>query len=288
MAMKKMPYNPPAMETRMEQHLPQVVDIAAAAGREIMEVYAGEGEFQVESKSDGSPLTEADRRAHHLIAERLAQLAPDIPLLSEESEARAFAERRAWRRYWLVDPLDGTKGFIRRTDQFSVNIALIENSRAVLGAVHAPTSGASYFAARGGGAFKTDGGAARPIRARKFDGARAVMVTSRSHAKGAVEEYRARLAAEGIEVEVSGAGSSLKICAVAEGAADIYPRFGPTSEWDTAAAHCVLEAAGGGLTDAAGETLRYNKENILNPWFLAAGDAGFDWAARARGLEGAE
>ena len=210
MAMKKMPYNPPAMENRMEQHLPQVVDIAAAAGREIMEVYAGEGEFRVESKSDGSPLTEADRRAHNLIAERLAQLAPDIPLLSEESEARAFAERRAWRRYWLVDPLDGTKGFIRRNDQFSVNIALIENSRAVLGAVHAPTSGASYFAARGGGAFKTDGGAARPIRARKFDGARAVMVTSRSHAKGAVEEYRARLAAEGIEVEVSGAGSSLE------------------------------------------------------------------------------
>ncbi|MGR3985243.1 MAG: 3'(2'),5'-bisphosphate nucleotidase CysQ [Gammaproteobacteria bacterium] len=271
------------MENKMEQRMREVVDIAIAAGREILDVYAGD--FQVESKSDGSPLTEADRRAHDLIETRLAQLAPDIPLLSEESDARAFSQRRAWPRYWLVDPLDGTKGFIKRSDQFSVNIALVEGARAVLGAVHAPVSGASYFAAAGGGAFKTDGNKARPIRARKFDRARAVMLVSRSHASGADAAYRARLAAEGIEVDVSGFGSSLKICSVAEGAADIYPRFGPTSEWDTAAAHCVLKAAGGDITDLAGAPLQYNKANILNPCFLAAGDTGFDWAARARELE---
>ncbi|MGR3913704.1 MAG: 3'(2'),5'-bisphosphate nucleotidase CysQ [Gammaproteobacteria bacterium] len=271
------------MKIKTEQLLMQVADIAAAAGREIMDVYAGD--FQVESKSDGSPLTEADRRAHNLIEARLARLAPHIPLLSEESDARAFSERRAWPRYWLVDPLDGTKGFIRRTDQFSVNIALIEGARAALGVVHAPVTGVSYFAVESGGAFKMDGGAARPIRTRKFDRAHAVMLVSRSHGSGADQAYRARLAAEGIALTVTATGSSLKICAVAEGLADIYPRLGPTSEWDTAAAHCVLTAAGGDITDPAGAPLQYNKEDILNSWFFAAGDTGFDWAARARELE---
>lgn len=268
----------------MKHALQQVVEIAAAAGREILEVYAGD--FAVEEKRDGSPLTQADRRAHALIDAQLRKLTPEIPVLSEESDAHAFSARRGWRRYWLVDPLDGTKGFIKRTDEFTVNIALIEDSHAVLGAVHAPVSGVSYFAAAGGGAYKSGGAshAAREIRVKKFDRKRAVMMASRAHAGANVTAYRARLESAGIEIALSGVGSSLKICAVAEGAADIYPRLGPTSEWDTAAAHCVLRAAGGILVDPAGAPLRYNKEDLLNPWFLAAGDADFDWAAPARAV----
>ncbi len=277
--------------------LEQVVDIAIAAGKEILEVYAGE--FAVQHKTDGSPLTEADRRAHELIHARLLQLEPRLPVLSEESGARAFEQRRGWARFWLVDPLDGTKGFIRRNDEFTVNIALIEGSRPVLGVVHAPVTGVSHYAAAGAGAFKTtadadadaDGKAAPgkaapvPIRVKKFNRERAVMVASRAHAGAAVEAYRARLAGVAREVAVTGIGSSLKICLVAEGLADIYPRLGPTSEWDTAAAQCVLEAAGGSVTALSGEPLAYNKADILNPWFLAAGDRDFDWGALAQGLE---
>ncbi len=280
----------------MTGRLQQVVAIAIAAGAEILDVYAGE--FEVEIKGDGSPLTEADRRAHELIHRRLLQLDPAIPLLSEESDAEAFAARHGWHRFWLVDPLDGTKEFVKRSDQFTVNIALIEGDRPVLGVVHAPVSGVSYYAAHGvntGGATGTTSateafragsdGKATPIRVKKFDRKKAVMVASRSHSGAAVEAYRARLAGEAERVEVTGMGSSLKICVVAEGLADIYPRLGPTSEWDTAAAHCVLEAAGGSVTTLAGERIRYNKENIRNPWFLAGGDREFDWTALARGLE---
>ncbi len=263
--------------------LRQVLDIAIAAGREILDVYAGS--FQVEHKRDGSPLTQADRRAHRLIHERLQRLDPQTPLLSEESDASTFAQRRAWRRFWLVDPLDGTREFVKRNDEFTVNIALIEGGRAVLGVVHAPAKGVSHYAAAGVGAFKSGAdGKATPIRVKKFERAKAIMVSSRSHAGAAVEAYRARLADEADEVEVTGMGSSLKICLVAEGLADIYPRLGPTSEWDTAAAHCVLESAGGSMTTLCGVPLRYNKADILNPWFLAGGDPKFDWSALAHGL----
>lgn len=267
---------------RMPTRLQQVVDIAIDAGREILEVYGGA--FTVEQKSDGSPLTEADRRAHDLIHARLRQLDPGIPILSEESESAAFAQRRSWNRLWLVDPLDGTRGFVERSDHFTVNIALIEGGRATLGVVHAPVQGDSYYAA-GGGAFKA--GRAHPpapIFVKKFNREKVVMAASHAHAGAAVETYRARLAGAVGEVEVIRIGSSLKICLVAEGRADIYPRLGATSEWDTAAAHCVLEAAGGRVTTLSGESLKYNKENILNPWFLAIGDPDFDWAAAARGL----
>ena len=282
----------------MTERLQQVVAIAIAAGEEILDVYAGE--FEVEVKGDGSPLTEADRRAHELIHRRLRQLDPAIPVLSEESGAKAFAARRGWSRFWLVDPLDGTKEFVKRSDQFTVNIALIEGDRPVLGVVHAPVSKVSYYAAANfsetaAGAAAGPAGASKvgpgpqdkavPIRVKKFDRKKAVMAASRAHSGAAVEAYRARLADEVEQVEVIGMGSSLKICLVAEGLADIYPRLGPTSEWDTAAAHCVLESAGGSLTTLAGAPLKYNKENILNPWFLAGGDREFDWTALAHGLE---
>ena len=268
----------------MKNHLQQVVDIAIDAGREILEVYASK--FEVETKADGSPLTQADRRADELIHKRLRRLDPGLPVLSEESGAKAFARRREWSRFWLVDPLDGTNGFVKRNDEFTVNIALIEGSDSVLGVVYAPVSGISYYAAAGTRAFKA--GAARkpvPIQVKKFNRENAIMVASRSHASAAVETYRARLAGEAEQVEITRMGSALKICLVAEGLADIYPRLGPTSEWDTAAAHCVLESAGGSVTTLSGAPLQYNKESLLNPWFLASGDPEFDWSALAHGLE---
>lgn len=265
--------------------LEKVVEIAIVAGTAILEVYANA--FKVEIKADGSPLTEADRRADQIIREGLQKLNPDIPLLSEESETQAFAERRDWHRFWLVDPLDGTKEFVKRSGDFTVNIALIEGDHAVLGVVYTPLKRVVHYATRNAGAFKRElppdtdgndsGGKPQPIRVKKFNREKVVLVTSRSHASKAVEVYRSRLAAEVEEVEIAKMGSSMKICLIAEGLADIYPRLGPTSEWDTAAAHCVLESAGGSLTSVTGEPLRYNKENILNPWFLASGDPEFNW-----------
>ncbi len=273
----------------MKDALQQVVAIAIDAGAEILDVYAGE--FEVAVKDDGSPLTLADRRAHDLIDQRLRRLDPGIPVLSEESDATVLAQRRQWKRYWLVDPLDGTREFVKRSDEFTVNIALIEGNRPVMGVVYAPVKGVSFYAAAatagvGAGAFKRGAdGKPAPIRVKQFNREKAIMVTSRSHATAAVETYRARLAREVEEVEVTGMGSSLKICLVAEGLADIYPRLAPTSEWDTAAAQCVLESAGGRLTNLAGQPLIYNKPNILNPRFLASGDSGFDWVGLAFGLE---
>ncbi len=277
------------MNDPMNNELQQVVDIAIDAGAEILEVYAGQ--FEVEMKEDGSPLTQADRRAHELIQRRLRQLYPDIPLLSEESDPEAFAERRRWNRFWLVDPLDGTKEFVRRSDQFTVNIALIEENRPVLGVVHAPVTGVSYYAGEvvpqktPTQAFRSDANGKVPIQVKKYNPKKAIMVASRSHSGSAVEAYRARLADEAEQVEIIRMGSSLKICLVAEGLADIYPRLAPTSEWDTAAAHCVLEAAGGSVTALSGEPLEYNKANILNPWFLAGGDRKFDWTTLAHGIQ---
>lgn len=271
------------MAASMKNYLQQVVDIAIDAGREILDVYASE--FEVESKADGSPLTQADRRAHTLIDKRLRQLEPGIPVLSEESAAETFAQRHEWHRFWLVDPLDGTKGFVKRNDEFTVNIALIEGSDSVLGVVYAPVSGISYYAAAGVGAFKS-GVAREPaaMQVKKFNRQKAIMVASRYHRSAAVETYRARLASEVEQVEITDLGSSLKICQVADGLADIYPRLGATSEWDTAAAHCILEAAGGNVTTLAGAPLQYNKESLLNPWFLASGDPEFDWVTLAHGL----
>ncbi len=261
-----------------------VVDIAIAAGEEILDVYNRE-DFEVETKGDGSPLTLADRRAHARIAGRLAELTPDIPLLSEESGSSAFAARREWTRFWLVDPLDGTKEFVRRNGEFTVNIALVVEGEAVLGVVHTPVTGVSHFATLADGAFRRAAGKdAESIHVRKLPADEIVMVASRSHAGEAVQHYRDNLERMYAPVTVASMGSSLKICLVAEGRADIYPRLGPTSEWDTAAAHCVLEAAGGSVTRLDGTPLRYNKADILNPWFLASGDPEFDWCVAAEGL----
>ncbi len=254
--------------------LDEVARIAAEAGKRILEVY--ERPFDVDHKADDSPLTDADRAAHETIVARLTALTPGIPVLSEESAKIDYRERAGWTRFWLVDPLDGTKEFVKRNGEFTVNIALIENGAPALGVVHVPVTGAAYLGLRGQGAWKEERGARRNIRVRDYRGGRATVVASRSHRGEAVDRFLARLEAREGGYDTASLGSSLKLCMVAEGAADIYPRLGPTSEWDTAAAQCVVEAAGGQVVALDGRSLVYNKPDILNPWFLVTG-GGYDW-----------
>ena len=249
--------------------------IAASAGDAILRVYRGA--FDVELKSDRSPLTQADRDAHAVIGKRLAELDLELPLLSEESPAAAIAGRRGWTHYWLVDPLDGTKEFVKRNDEFTVNIALVAAGRPILGVVCAPALGTTYAAATALGAWRYDNGdRARRIRTSHAGDGPVRVLGSRSHPSPALARFLERLGPH----EIIPMGSSLKPCLIAEGRADIYPRFGPTSEWDTAAAQAVLECAGGCMIDLAGRKLRYNtKDSLLNPHFLAIGDSSRDWLA---------
>jgi 3'(2'), 5'-bisphosphate nucleotidase len=244
--------------------LPSVLAIAREAGAAIMEIYHS-GELGESRKEDASPLTLADLAAHRIIARGLAALAPDIPVLSEEEAARPYAERRAWPRFWLVDPLDGTKEFIKRNGEFTVNIALIEQGVPVLGVVYAPALGVSYSAARGAGAFVQRDGAPEAIHAHAWTaGAPVRVVASRSHADSRTAALIERLG----EHERVSMGSSLKLCLVAEGKADVYPRLAPTMEWDTAAAHAVVSEAGGAVFDLDGKELCYGKEDLHNPEFI--------------------
>ncbi len=248
--------------------------IAEQAARRIMEIYAAD--IAVTSKDDHSPLTEADLAAHRLICSQLQDLTPDIPILSEESAGVAFSERAHWQRFWLVDPLDGTKEFIHRNGQFTVNIALIEDQRPVLGVVQVPAQDLCYFAWEHGGAFRRDpAGDITEIHTRRTRSDQLVLAGSRSHGSPEQERFFQAL---GENVEIIAMGSSLKFCMVAEGKVDLYPRFGPTSEWDTAAAHCVVEQAGGLVTGVDMKPLRYNtRPTWLNPHFLAIGDREFPW-----------
>jgi 3'(2'), 5'-bisphosphate nucleotidase len=255
-----------------------LVPIVAAAGREILAVY--KTDFDVVNKADDSPLTQADLAAHRVIKSGLTALAPDVPVLSEEAELPDFERRQTWSRYWLVDPLDGTKEFVNRNGEFTVNIALIEGHRTVLGIVGVPAQQSIYVgdvihrrAERRG----PDG--TRVLAVRRMDTNRPlVVVASRSHGGERLEKFIDALRVRYASVERTPVGSSLKLCILAEGRADIYPRLGPTSEWDIAAAHAVLEAAGGGVWSFDRAALRYNtKESFLNPEFVAVGDAAYDW-----------
>ena len=263
--------------------LAQLCTIASEAGGAILEVYGRD--IAVQYKDDRSPLTEADEVSHRIIAERLRALDDSVPLLSEESALPEPATRRSWARFWLVDPLDGTKEFVKRNGEFTVNIALIDAGRAALGVVLAPALGRIYYGALDAGAWRRDdGGLARPIYVRLPAAEPPQVVGSRSHETGQLAEYLAALGPH----EITPMGSSLKICLVAEGAADLYPRIGPTSEWDTAAAQAILESAGGRMIDLVGRPLRYNtKDDLLNPHFLAFGDTRRNWLApfRTRGPE---
>ena len=248
--------------------------IAAEAGDAIMKTY--DGPAQVETKEDDSPLTQADRAAHNWIVAALTALTPDIPVLSEESEGISTEQRMSWNRFWLVDPLDGTKEFIKKTGQFTVNIALIEDGEPTLGVVLAPASGLEYFASRGNGAFKRlDQAEPKKIHVSEIDKDKLRIVASRDHAGPKVATMLEKLPS----AELVSMGSSLKFCLVAEGAADLYPRFVPTMEWDTGAAQCILEEAGGAVCTLDGYRLGYGKEDPRNPSIIAAGHPTLDWKA---------
>jgi 3''(2''),5''-bisphosphate nucleotidase, bacterial len=254
--------------------LNQLVDIAQRAGDAIMTVYRTD--FFVKTKSDDSPLTRADQSAHELIVCELKKLAPEIPILSEEDTDINGRSELGSGRYWLVDPLDGTKEFIKRNGEFTVNIALIEQGCAVLGVVHGPALDVTYAACANEGAFKLAAGLIgewqRIQVASHDDHTPWRVVVSRSHAEDSLNKFLARLG----QCELISMGSSLKFCLVAEGAADIYPRLGPTSLWDTAAAQCVVEAAGGKVVQLDGIPLSYaNTDELLNPYFWLMDPARF-------------
>lgn len=246
-----------------------VIAVARLAGRQILEVYGTD--FQVQGKADASPLTEADLRAHRVIVDGLSALNPRLPVLSEESDPAELQARRGWSRYWLVDPLDGTKEFVSRNGEFTVNIALIEANRPVMGVVHIPVADITYAGIPGSGAWREANERARlRIGVRRIAASPLRVLGSRSHVDPRLD---ARLQALGPH-ELRPVGSSIKLCVVAEGNADLYPRLGPTSEWDIAAGQAVLEGAGGQVVDAqSGLPLRYNdKPGLTNPDFLAYGD----------------
>jgi 3'(2'), 5'-bisphosphate nucleotidase len=248
------------------------IALATEAGAAILDVYAQD--FSVEQKDDRSPLTQADLASHRIIVEGLRALTPDLPVLSEEDADIPWSVRRTWSRYWLVDPLDGTREFVKKNGEFTVNIALVEDGVPVLGVVYAPVFDYLLHAGRGEGAFLREAGQDIALVTRRPATAPLRVAASRSH----LDERTAAVLQRMGDTERHGLGSSLKFCRIAEGRIDVYPRFGPTSEWDTAAAQCVLEAAGGAVLRLDGTPLDYNrKENILNPNFIALGDVDLPW-----------
>jgi len=255
--------------------LPAVIDVADAAGREIMRIYRTA--FDVTLKDDRSPLTEADLAAQRIIAAGLAAITPEISMLGEESPPQQFEHRHDWQRLWLVDPLDGTREFVKRNGEFTVNIALVEDRQPVLGIVYAPARAVLYGAARGCGAFRRDQqGNRTPIHVRAAAPETLRILGSRSHGDAVLERMLDRL---GKQQRIS-VGSALKFGLLAEGSGDLYVRRGPTSEWDTAAGQAVVLEAGGCVVDLSGAPLRYNaRESLINPSFLAYADRSRDWPA---------
>lgn len=249
------------------------IAIAREAAARILEVY--DREFDVAHKDDDSPLTAADLAAHRCIVDGLRMLSPHIPVLSEESAQAAFDQRRGWTRFWLVDPLDGTREFVKRNGEFTVNIALVEEGVAVFGVVQAPVTGRVWHGGPGLGAFRREvDGDERAIAVRRPATAPLRVAASRSHRDQRTNDLIGRMG----PVEPVGLGSSLKFCALADGRIDVYPRFGPTSEWDTAAGQAVLEGAGGAVVDLQGRPFRYNqRDTVLNGEFIALGDTGLPW-----------
>ena len=257
----------------MKELLKDIEALAIKAGEAILEIYES-GDFDVNHKADDSPLTKADLASHNVIVAGLAALTPEIPILSEESASIPFEERQTWDKYWLVDPLDGTKAFIKKNGEFTVNIALIEQGKSILSVVYVPVSAVNYSAAVGVGVFKKADGKRSSIMVKKNSRFKPTVVGSRSHMSDEVKDYLSRLG----QHELVSMGSSLKFCLVAEGQADLYPRLGLTSEWDTAAAQCIVEQAGGQVVTMDGKPLIYNtKDSLLNPHFMVYGDKSRHW-----------
>lgn len=266
-----------SMERR---YILNAIDAALQAGEKILSIYNDPAsDFQIEKKADNSPLTIADREAHDVIARHLADT--PYPLLSEEGKHLPYAERRGWDTLWIVDPLDGTKEFIKRNGEFTVNIALVHHSVPVMGVIYLPVKKVLYFGAEGLGAYRLTDATARgelspdelmskAVRLPESEVRdKFVIVASRSHLTPETEAYIEEMKRRHAEVELISSGSSIKICQVAEGKADVYPRFAPTMEWDTAAGHAIARAAGKEIYQAEkNEPLLYNKEDLLNPWFI--------------------
>ena len=232
------------------------------AGKAIMKVY--NSPFQVKSKVDNSPITIADKRSHEIIENGLKKRFPDIPILSEEGENISYSERKKWKTFWLIDPLDGTKEFIKKNGEFTTNIALINNRFPIHGSVYAPFKNILYWAYKGSGAWKIEAKKEYQIKT-NLNKDKIRIVVSRSHLNDKVLNFIKKYD----RYELIRMGSSLKICCIAEGKADIYPRLGPTSEWDIGAAQCIIEEAGGSIIDyGSDDRLSYNKKNILNPFFI--------------------
>ena len=283
---------------QLTYHLLMALLAAKDAGRAILDVYRQD--FDISYKDDHSPLTLADQRSHNIIVSHLSDVSGErLPILSEEGRSISYQQRRRWKYFWMADPLDGTKEFIKKNDEFTVNIAQIHQNRPILGVIYVPVKDVFYFAGDGLGAYRMDNsdilaiGNNRPV---KNDSARVLetilarsiklpddnhrfekkdsqitIVGSRSHATKELEAFIETMRKKHEQVEFISAGSSLKLCLVAEGRADIYPRLGPTMEWDTAAGQVIVEQARGSVLNyEMDEPLRYNKKNLLNPWFIAS------------------
>lgn len=259
-------------------YLARVIELARDAGQVILPHWRNG--VQVQEKADASPVTVADMAAHQLLADGLRALDPSIPVLSEEDCNLSLAERAGWTRWWLVDPLDGTKEFIAGSEEFTVNVALIEQGRVLFGVVGIPANGRCYYGGAGFGAWRAEAdGTTQPLQVRQQPVEGFTVVASRRHTSEAQERLLEGLRQRFGELVLANVGSSLKFCLLAEGAADCYPRLAPTSQWDTAAAQGVLEGAGGEVLDVGGATLTYEaRESYLNPSFLAL-PRGVDWRA---------
>jgi 3'(2'), 5'-bisphosphate nucleotidase len=258
----------------------KLLSIAEAAGELILEIYHGSNDVEVQYKEDHSPLTEADLASHHFISENLNKLYPQIPILSEESSEISFQERKCWESLFLVDPLDGTKEFIKRNGQFTVNIALVHRGKPVIGILHAPVLKKSYYSVKGYGAYLVQDGLHTRMNPKKnrvhllqnfkiTPGQVIKIVASRSHKNKETADFIASLSEQGADVEMISVGSALKFGLIAEDLADVYPRYAPTMEWDTAAGQCIVEECGMVLLDMESKApMVYNRENLTNNWFI--------------------
>ena len=259
----------------MENLLKIAIEAALEAGKAILEIY-NSGEFDVEIKGDKSPLTKADKASHNVIMSFLKKT--KIPVLSEEGREIPYEERKNWKQLWIIDPVDGTKEFIKRNGEFTVNIALVENGRPIMGVVYVPVTGDFYFGAKGQGAKKLVVDSEAELSIKQLSHGKSIpikmnrqftVVGSRSHMNTETEDFLNSYKEEHGELAILSKGSSLKMCMVAEGLADVYPRFAPTMEWDTAAGQAVVEAAGFSMLEKESRLpLRYNKEDLLNPHFI--------------------
>lgn len=266
-------------------HMESVVSLAERAGRAVLDVYArGSAASSVQWKEDDSPLTEADRVSHDLLLAGLKELTPDIPVVSEEGAPEDRTPPEAEGSRWVVDPLDGTKEFLKRTGEFTVNVALVRENRLVAGVVHAPAveGGRTWIGTGDGAQLREAGGSRRRLTVRRANPDALGVVASRDHAGPVVRNLLASLPGS----KTLSMGSSLKFCLLAEGRADLYFRDGPTMEWDTAAAQAVLEAAGGGVYTLDGRPLRYGKPELRNPHFVAVGDRKLDWRTLLAEIQG--